>query len=552
MTMHPWLICLLAAVATPAAADTLIDNVRGLQVDKTGKLQHFTGVVIGPDGKVTRLLGTGDARPAKVNVRIDGRGRALLPGLIDAHGHVMGLGQAALSLDVTGTRSVGELQRRLKDYAAEHPADAWILGGGWNQELWADRKFPNAADLDAVVKDRPVVLRRVDGHALVANSAAMQAAGITAQTVAPIGGRIEQGLFVDQAMDLIGAKIPLPTPVQRDAWLAKAQQILRGQGLTATADMGTEPADWAAMRRAGNAGQLTVRIMSYGAGIDGAKRISPTGPTAWLYGDRLRMEGVKLYADGALGSRGAWLKAPYSDMPGTSGLRFHTDAQYDALVAEATRRHWQIATHAIGDAANAQVIRSYAAHGSANGDKRWRIEHVQIVDPADLPGIAANGIIASMQPTHQTSDDNMAEARLGKARLAGAYAWRSITATGAHVAFGSDFPVESPNPFPGIAAAISRADPEGQPPGGWRPEEKVTLAQALAGFTREPAYAGFAEDRIGSLDPGHWADFIFVDRDIAAVSPGALAATKVTETWMAGQKVFEANANANAVAVPAR
>lgn len=157
-----------------------------------------------------------------------------------------------------------------------------------------------------------------------------------------------------------------------------------------------------------------------------------------------------------------------------------------------------------------------------------------------------------MQPTHQTSDDNMAEARLGKARLAGAYAWRSITATGAHVAFGSDFPVESPNPFPGIAAAISRADPEGQPPGGWRPEEKVTLAQALAGFTREPAYAGFAEDRIGSLDPGHWADFIFVDRDIAAVSPGALAATKVTETWMAGQKVFEANANANAVAVPAR
>ena len=395
MTMHPWLICLLAAVATPAAADTLIDNVRGLQVDKTGKLQHFTGVVIGPDGKVTRLLGTGDARPAKVNVRIDGRGRALLPGLIDAHGHVMGLGQAALSLDVTGTRSVGELQRRLKDYAAEHPADAWILGGGWNQELWADRKFPNAADLDAVVKDRPVVLRRVDGHALVANSAAMQAAGITAQTVAPIGGRIEQGLFVDQAMDLIGAKIPLPTPVQRDAWLAKAQQILRGQGLTATADMGTEPADWAAMRRAGNAGQLTVRIMSYGAGIDGAKRISPTGPTAWLYGDRLRMEGVKLYADGALGSRGAWLKAPYSDMPGTSGLRFHTDAQYDALVAEATRRHWQIATHAIGDAANAQVIRSYAAHGSANGDKRWRIEHVQIVDPADLPGIAANGIMQS-------------------------------------------------------------------------------------------------------------------------------------------------------------
>ena len=547
MTMRPWLICLLAAVATPAAADTLIDNVHGLQVDPAGKLQHFTGVVIGPDGKVVRLLTAGEARPVKVAVRVDGHGRALLPGLIDAHGHVMELGQSALSLDVTGTRSIGELQQRLKDYVAAHSADGWILGGGWNQELWTERRFPTAADLDAVVKDRPVVLRRVDGHALVANSAAMRAADITAQTPAPIGGRIEQGLFVDQAMDLIGAKIPVPTPAQRDAWLSKAQQILRGNGLTATGDMGTEPADWAAMRRAGIAGQLTVRIMSYGSGIAGAKAISPGGPTAWLYGDRLRMEGVKLYADGALGSRGAWLKAPYSDMPGTSGLRFHTDAQYDALVAEAARRHWQIATHAIGDAANAQVIHGYAAHGSASGDKRWRIEHVQIVDPADLPGIAANRIIASMQPTHQTSDDNMAEARLGKARLAGAYAWRTIAASGAHLAFGSDFPVESPNPFPGIAAAISRADPQGQPPGGWRPEERVTLAQALAGFTREAAYAGFAEDRIGSLDPGHWADFILIDHDLETAAPTDIAATKVIETWVAGRKVW-----ASEPAAPAR
>jgi len=545
--MKTALIALSALAATPAAADTLVDHVDGLQVGRTGKLEHFTGIVIGKDGKVVRLLAAGEARPKGVKTIFDGQGRSLLPGLIDAHGHVMELGAAALSLDLIDTSSLAELQQRLKDYAAAHPGKGWIQGRGWNQELWPFKNFPTSADLDGIVADRPVVLRRVDGHALVANSAAMRAAGVTAQTLTPSGGQIEHGLFVDNAMTLIDSKNPSATKAERDAWLAKSLEIMRGYGLTATADMGTDPADWAAMRRAGRRGELTTRIMSYGSGLNSAKAISANGPTAWYSRDRLKLEGVKLYADGALGSRGAWLKAPYADKPETRGLQFHTDADYDALVAEAARRRYQIATHAIGDAANAQVIRAYIGHGASDGDRRWRIEHVQVVAPEDLALIGANHIIASMQPTHQTSDRLMAEARLGPTRLAGAYAWHSMIATGAHLAFGSDYPVESANPFPGIAAAISRQDPRGQPPGGWRPEEKVTLAQALSGFTREAAYAGFAEDRLGSLDPGHWADFIFVDRDIATSTPTDIAATKVIETWVAGRKVF-----ASELAPPAR
>ena len=545
--MKTSLIALAAALltASPALSDTLIDNVNGVQVDRAGQIEHFSGVLVGNDGKVVRLFKGSDARPGRVEFRVDGRGRALLPGLIDAHGHVGELGLGTLQLDLTGTRSIAELQARLKAFGDSQNAPRWVQGFGWNQELWADKRFPTSADLDAVVSDRPVWLMRVDGHAAVGNSAALKEAGITAATKAPSGGRIEKGLFVDLARDLVEAKIPAPLPAQRDQGLANAQALLLGFGVTAVADMGTNEADWNMMRRLGDAGRLQVRVMSYAFGLDPLISIAGSKPTGWLYGDRLRMAGVKFYADGALGSRGAWLKAPYSDRPDTRGLPRMDDAKLKNLASRAAMDHFQIAIHAIGDAANAQVIGAYEELARTYGtDRRWRIEHAQILDPADISRLAKAGIIASMQPTHQTSDDNMVEARLGAARLAGAYAWHSIAATGAHLAFGSDFPVESPNPFPGIAAAVSRADPQGQPPGGWRPQERVTLAQALAGFTREAAYAGMAEDRLGSLDPGMIADFIIVDRDITTATATDIAATKVLETWMAGRMVYRANASA--------
>ena len=544
--MQKFMFALLGALlATSAAADTVIDNVNGIQVGADGKLRRFPGLLFGDDGKVIRLLGSKEAR-LNVERRIDGGGRTLLPGLIDAHGHVLDLGMTQMTVQLTGTSSIADLQARLRDFAAAHPDDAWILGFGWNQELWPNKRFPTAADLDAVVSDRPVVLERVDGHAVVVNGAAMKAAGVTAQTAAPSGGRIENGLFVDAARGLIDKAIPLRTPAQSDQALAKAQEQLVAVGITGVGSMSTSIADWEAMKRAGSAGTLNVRLMVYLSGTESLAAVP--SPTPWLQGDRLRAVGIKLFADGALGSRGAWLKKPYADKPETRGLQFHSDAEMLQLADTAASHGFQVATHAIGDAANAQVIAVYEQlHKKYPGDRRWRIEHFQIADPADIPRLAPAGIVASMQPTHQTSDRTMAEKRLGPNRLAGAYAWQSVLKSGARLAFGSDFPVESPNPFPGLAAAISRQDMNGQPPSGWIPSERLTLPQALDAFTRGAAYAGFAEDRIGSLEPGKWADFILVDRDPTKVDAQQLARTEVLETWVAGKKVWERAPSAAAI-----
>jgi predicted amidohydrolase YtcJ len=542
--------CLLALHSGPAAADTLIMKVNGIQVDAAGKLQRFTGVQIGDDGRVSRLYTADDDRfivTARTKV-VDGGGRTMLPGLIDAHGHVMGLGLGALRLDLVGTRSLDELKQRLADYAAANPGNGWIVGRGWNQELWPGQRMPTAADLDSVVPGRPVALERVDGHALVVNSAALRAGAIVAATQDPAGGKIERdaqgqatGLLIDAAMPLVEAKIPAPSAAERDRALAEAQRLLLASGITAVADMGTSMPDWEAMRRAGEAQKLQLRIISYAAGLEPLKTIKR--PTPWLYSDRLRMGGVKIYGDGALGSRGAWLKQPYADMPNTSGLQFLDDKALTAQVTAAAAAGFQPAVHAIGDAANAQAIRIVEQAGRRFGkDRRWRIEHAQVVDPADIPRLAQGGIIASMQPIHQVSDREMAEKRLGQARLAGAYAWQTIARSGARLAFGSDFPVEPTNPFLGLSAAVSRQDPNGVPAGGWRPQERASFAQALSGFTRDAAYASFAEDRIGSLEPGKWADFILVDRDVGSVDAQSLAAAKVLQTWVAGRLRFDAEA----------
>ncbi|HVM22903.1 MAG TPA: amidohydrolase family protein [Sphingomicrobium sp.] len=529
----------------PALADTLITNINGIQSGRDGQLERFRAIVVAPDGKVRQVVENPEvANLANITSTVDGGGRTLLPGLIDAHGHVMALGFAALRLDLTGTASVTDLQQRLKDYAAANRDAKWIVGRGWNQELWPDQRFPTAADLDAVVDDRPVALERVDGHALVANSAALKAAGITAATRDPVGGKIERdargnptGLLIDAAMPLVERRIPAPTPADRDRALALAQRILLEHGLTAVADMGTSLEDWQAMQRAGRAKRLQVRIMSYAAGVEAMRSIRGRKDGETI---PLSLVGVKIYGDGALGSRGAWLKRPYADQPDTRGLQFLTDAQLQAQVNEAAAAGLQPAVHAIGDAAVEQAIRIFETAGARFGrDRRWRIEHFQIADPADIPRLAPAGIIASMQPVHQTSDRLMAEKRLSPDRLAGAYAWQSVLKSGARLAFGSDFPVESPNPFPGLAAAISRQDMDGQPAGGWIPSERLTFEQALRAFTREAAFAGFAEDRIGALEPGKWADFILIDRDLTKVDAQGLARARVLETWVAGRKVWQ-------------
>ena len=344
--------------------------------------------------------------------------------------------------------------------------------------------------------------------------------------------------------------MPTPKPAERDLAFAEAQKKLLSQGITAIADMGTSMDDWQSYRRAGDGGWLSIRIFGYAGGIDNMVAIAGPRPTPWLYDDKLRLGGVKLYLDGALGSRGAWLKKPYADAPGQTGLQFLASAEIRNLMVRAAMDGFQTAIHAIGDAANAEVIGAIEELSHAyNGDQRWRIEHVQIVDPADLQKLGQHGIISSMQPVHQTSDRLMAEARLGPDRLKGAYAWQSIAKAGGKLAFGSDVPVESADPFAGLATAMTREDAAGQPFGGWRPEERVTREQALAGFTTGAAYAAFAETKVGSLTPGHHADFILIDVDPLLASPSELRQAVVIETWVGGRPVYK---NAAAIAAGER
>ncbi|MCX8474909.1 MAG: amidohydrolase family protein [Sphingomonas sp.] len=542
------LLAPLLALAAPIAAraDALIDNVNGMTLDEKGQVVRFTGLMMNREGRITLLLAQGQKRPKKIDWKLDMGGKTLVPGMIDGHGHVMGLGAQLLRVDLSETNSLDEALAKIRAYATANPTK-WILGGGWNQERWKLGRFPTAAELDSAVGDRPAWLERVDGHAGWANSRAIATAGVAAATRDPNGGRIEReaggkpsGVFVDAAMDLITKSIPAPTPRELNAAFLAAQDRLLSLGVTAVADMGTSQSDWLTFRRMADINLLKMRILSYAAGVDAALAVAGQGPTPWLYADRLRMGGIKILDDGALGSRGAWLKADYADAPGNRGLIFHSDDQLLNLMIRGSMDGFQIAVHAIGDRANQQVLDAIEVLSQTyKGDRRWRIEHAQIVDPKDLPRFGKFGTIASMQPVHQTSDMHMVEARLGEARLAGAYAWRSMLQNGSRLAFGSDFPVESPDPWAGWAASFTRQDATGQPFGGWRPEEAVTREQGWAGFTTGAAYAGFAEDKIGRIAIGMRADFLILDRDPLLASPSDLRATKVIETWVGGDRVWQ-------------
>jgi hypothetical protein len=547
----------LLLAATPAdAAKTLIVNANGYTLEGPAEgpasLRRFGGLFIGDDGKVLAILPRGAAEPklAAGDFKLDAKGRTLIPGLIDSHGHLMNLGFRLRQLDLSSTKSLADAQGAIRAHAAANPSAQWITGGGWNQEQWATPegrpRFPTAAELDAATGEKPAALERIDGHATWVNTAALKAAGITRATKDPAGGRILRdaagnptGILVDTASSLVAKVVPRPSAGEAEKALEAALQHMASLGLTGLHDMGTTPEEWNLIRSFADEGRLTARITAYAGGMESMEAISPLRPTPWLYDDRLRLAGVKIYGDGALGSRGAWLLAPYADEPTTRGLRFLDDTKQKNLFSRANFLGYQVAHHAIGDAANRQALDSFAEIRPTYGDKfRNRIEHAQVIDVADLKRLAEMKLIASMQPTHATSDKGMAEARLGEARLAGAYAWATLLKGGTHLALGSDTPVEPANPFYGLHAAVTRQDRQGQPPGGWRPAEALTLEQAFAGFTRNAAYAGHAEGKVGTLEPGRWADFILLDRDPFTLSPAELQQVVVEETWLAGGRVY--------------
>ena len=558
--MRQRLLAALAALAlpVPALASGVIDNVNGIALDASGKVVRFRALLIDDEGKVEKLLPgryqdpprkkklkKGESWPKGPDFKLDGAGKTLIPGLIDGHGHVMDMGLAFITLDLSDTGSLAEAQARIKAYAAANPARKWIIGTGWNQESWGLGRFPTAADLDAAVSDVPVWLEHADGHAGWANSLAMRAANVTATAKAPPGGRIEMaggkpsGVFVDKAMDLIQKAAPPPAPKDRDIALEKAQQALLANGVTGIADMGTSIEDWQAFRRSADRGALRVRIISYALGLENMVMIAGPEPTPWLYDDHLRMGGLNLVLDGALASRGAWLKTGYADAPGQRGMELIPSTQLRNMMSRAAMDNFQIAVDAVGDAANSELLDAITELSQTyKGDRRWRIEHAQIVDPSDLPRFGQNGIVASMQPARAVADGRMATARLGEARISGAYAWKAMLDNRVPLTFGSDVPTETPNPFVGMAVAMSREDRAGQPIGGWMPQQRVSFEAALDGYTRQAALAGFAEKRFGSLIPGQRADFVIIDRDISVSRPADIRATQVLETWIGGKRVY--------------
>jgi predicted amidohydrolase YtcJ len=545
------LALVLAGLFASAQGTTIIDHANGYTLDSHGKLLRFTSMAFDDEG---RILAVGDARRTAAKApkarHVDMHGKTVLPGLIDAHGHVFSLGESLLQLDLSTTTSLAGALKATADYAKANAQQPWLRGGGWNQEIWKLGRFPTAAELDAVVADRPAWLDRVDGHAGWANSRALQLAGITKDTPDPVGGRIMRnadgspsGVLVDAAMDLIFKVIPARTDAQARMQLDRALGKMAEVGLTSVHDAGMGVEQDRIYRDYADHGKLTTRIyaMIFDTGAD-FDALSKSGPLHSYAQDRYALAAVKLQEDGALGSRGAALLAPYSDEPGSRGLLFRKDEELRATMDKAMRHGYQVNVHAIGDATNRQVLDAFAQLVPATGTQalRHRIEHAQVVSPEDLPRFKSIGIVPSMQPTHATSDMNMAEDRIGAARLKGAYAWHTFLGQGAPLACGSDFPIESPNPFFGLHAAVTRQSAAGQPAGGWHHEEAMTLQQAFRCFTLDAAWAAHQEKSLGTLEAGKWADFIVVDHDLFTMPAKDIHAMRVLQTWVAGQPVFSA------------
>ena len=450
---------------------------------------------------------TGDWCPASAR-KVDLDGAVMMPGLVDAHAHLIGIGLREMTLNLEGTASVADLKSRVAAASQGLPAGDTLYGRGWIETHWPEGRFPTRADLDAVVSDRPVLLERADGHAMVVNSRALEMAGITGATRAPEGGAITldgdgqpTGMLVDNAMALVQDLMPgLDADTKRQAY-RRGAEIYAARGWTGIHNMSMDPDDVALLEAMDAAGELPIRVYN-SLDTKVVSLVRDASPD-----DKVVTRAIKLYADGALGSRGAALLKPYSDDPANEGLVTLTDAEMVPTLEAAKRAGVQVNTHAIGDRANRMVLDWYEAALGGESDARWRVEHTQIVDVADIPRYAQLGVIPSMQPSHAIGDLHFAVDRLGPDRLVGGYAWRSLIDSGAMIAGGSDAPVEVGDPRIEFHAATQRTDLEGYSTPDWRREERVSPDEALAMFTLWPAFAAFQEDELGTIEVGKRADF---------------------------------------------
>ena len=491
-------------------------------------------LVVGTDAEVRET-----AASSTVVVELDGR--TVIPGLIDSHAHLYGLGSSLEAIRLRGESSAEAVAQKVADAASKVDVDDWITGRGWDQNLWKRAEFPTREVLDKVVGNRPVALRRVDGHALWASSAALAKAGVDKNTKSPSGGTIVRdargeptGIFIDNAMSLIESKIPRPSTEAIRRRIQRAAAVAVAAGLTGVHEMGVGPEVVEVYRELAETGELPLRVYAF---LSGSASAFATQPDTTTGAARFTVRAFKLFADGALGSRGARMAEPYSDQVDSHGLWVTLPEQLRAEILEGTRRGWQIGVHAIGDDANHETLNAFAAALAETPARkpRHRVEHAQIVSAEDISRFGKLGVIASMQPTHATSDMPWAEARVGPKRMAGAYAWRTLSSANARIVFGSDFPVERVSPLLGIWAATTRTDDFGNPVGGWRPSEVLTIEEAVAAFSREGAHASFSENERGQLKVGYLADITIFD---APLTQQSLKEIRVQATIVGGKTVF--------------
>jgi predicted amidohydrolase YtcJ len=542
-------------LAAQAPADLVLTNARIYTVDNA---RPFVTALAVRAGRVVFVGSDAEARAlANPSTRlIDLAGATVVPGIVDAHAHLVGLGNMLRRVNLAGSTSYQEVIDRVRAWGKATRPGEWILGRGWDQNRWASKEFPTHEALTRAFPNNPVVLERIDGHALLVNAKTMDLARITSATPEPSGGRIVKlasgspsGVFIDNAKDLIYLAIPPTTRAEtRQAILAAIDECNRW-GLTGIHDPGEDAETIAIYEELAEAGHYNLRnyvmLSDPGDPNTAAALANPylrRGPQSAMYDGHLWVRAIKLYADGALGSRGAAMLAPYSDDPTNSGLLVSQPAHLRAWAEVALRRGFQLNVHAIGDRGNRNVLDAFelALRAVPAADHRFRVEHAQVISPEDIPRFAKLGVIPSMQATHQTSDMRWAESRLGPVRVLGAYAWRSLLNTGVVIPNGTDFPVEEVNPLLTFHAAVTRQDPANWPPGGWHPEQKMTREEALQSMTIWPAYAGFQESMLGSLTPGKYADFVVLDRDIMRVPDTEILSARVISTWIGGKRVYEA------------